>query len=178
MTSVSPGQPGYAGHNNPHEPETHISKIRYAKAGKDYDPMVLLSQRTLELPPQNYNLRQYTAPPPWQLAGTGGYKARRRLGPRLCVHAAQAHRRCLPCARLGRPQGPKREIPASRQTEANAGEYDVIPAFKRKGMPEIPGYPRWPEGKMTPGTTCTGTLVQVHGLHHCEDTVIFLVALS
>ena len=43
------------------------------------------------------------------------------------------------------------------QTEANAGEYDVIPAFKRKGMPEIPGYPRWPEGKMTPGTTCTGT---------------------
>jgi hypothetical protein len=123
MTSVSPGQPGYAGHNNPHEPETHISKIRYAKAGKDYDPMVLLSQRTLELPPQNYNLRQYTAPPPWQLAGTGGYKARRRLGPRLCVHAAQAHRRCLPCARLGRPQGPKREIPASRQTEANAGVY-------------------------------------------------------
>ena len=27
-------------------------------------------------------------------------------------------------------------------------------------------------------TDCTGTSVQVHGLHHCENTAIFLVALS
>eukprot|EP01052_Picozoa_sp_SAG31_P021040 SAG31_NODE_1607_length_7760_cov_3.640386_4_plen_682_part_00 len=73
MASVDGGFPPHA---NP------ISQIRHAKPGADYDPMVLLSQRTLELPPQNYNLRQYTAPPPWQLAGTGGYKGpKRNLGP-------------------------------------------------------------------------------------------------
>ena len=45
------------------------------------------------------------------------------------------------------------------QTESNAGEYDVPPAFPaRKGYP-IPGYTDWPgrlKGKPTPGTTCTG----------------------
>lgn len=42
------------------------------------------------------------------------------------------------------------------QTEANAGEYDIPPAFARPGE-TIPGYGKWPEGKMTPGTSCTGT---------------------
>jgi len=42
------------------------------------------------------------------------------------------------------------------QTEAWAGEYDIPPAFVKPGFP-MPGYPTWPEGKMTPGTTCTGT---------------------
>lgn len=43
-----------------------------------------------------------------------------------------------------------------QQTEANAGEYDIPPAFRRNNIP-IPGYPNWPENKMTPGTSCTGT---------------------
>lgn len=43
-----------------------------------------------------------------------------------------------------------------QQTEANAGEYDIPPAFPRAGMP-VPGYPDWPLDKPTPGTTCTGT---------------------
>ena len=42
-----------------------------------------------------------------------------------------------------------------QQTEANAGEYDIPPAFARPGLP-IPGYPGWPENKPTPGTSCTG----------------------
>jgi len=42
------------------------------------------------------------------------------------------------------------------QTEANAGEYDIPPAFALPGHP-IPGYERWPVGKPTPGTSCTGT---------------------
>jgi len=42
------------------------------------------------------------------------------------------------------------------QTEANAGEYDVPPAFALPGE-RIPGYPNWPENTPTPGTTCTGT---------------------
>mmetsp|Transcript_15463 Transcript_15463/g.36558 ORF Transcript_15463/g.36558 Transcript_15463/m.36558 type:complete len:894 (-) Transcript_15463:53-2734(-) len=40
------------------------------------------------------------------------------------------------------------------QTEANAGEYDIPPAFAR-GHP-IVGYPEWPPNKPTPGTSCTG----------------------
>lgn len=43
-----------------------------------------------------------------------------------------------------------------QQTEANAGEYDVPPAYPVKGIP-IPGYPNWPLDKPTPGTICTGT---------------------
>lgn len=42
------------------------------------------------------------------------------------------------------------------QTEAQAGEYDVPPAFALPGQP-LAGYPGWPENKPTPGTTCTGT---------------------
>jgi len=38
------------------------------------------------------------------------------------------------------------------KTEANAGEYDVPPAFAPAA-----GYPNWPEGVPTPGTACTGT---------------------
>lgn len=41
------------------------------------------------------------------------------------------------------------------QTEADAGEYDVPPAFATPGVP-IPGYEDWPLGVPTPGTTCTG----------------------
>ena len=48
------------------------------------------------------------------------------------------------------------------QTEANAGEYDVPPAFRRAGDPPIPGYPKVPISSagdlhLTPGSTCTGT---------------------
>jgi hypothetical protein len=43
------------------------------------------------------------------------------------------------------------------QTEANAGEYDIPPAFATKENPRIPGYDNYPVGKLTPGTTCTGT---------------------
>jgi hypothetical protein len=43
-----------------------------------------------------------------------------------------------------------------QQTEANAGEYDVPPAFAKPGLPSV-GYEDWPVGKPTPGTTCTGT---------------------
>jgi len=43
------------------------------------------------------------------------------------------------------------------QTEANAGEYDIPPAFATKAEPIIPGYDGYPVGKLTPGTTCTGS---------------------
>lgn len=43
------------------------------------------------------------------------------------------------------------------QTEANAGEYDVPPAFQDPKYPPIIGYEDWPLNKPTPGTTCTGT---------------------
>ena len=48
-----------------------------------------------------------------------------------------------------------------QQTEGNAGEYDIPPAFRRPSDPPIPGYPHWPastKGNLhpTPGTTCTG----------------------
>jgi hypothetical protein len=42
------------------------------------------------------------------------------------------------------------------QTEANAGEYDIPPAFSLPGNP-VAGYGNWPLNKTTPGTTCTGT---------------------
>jgi hypothetical protein len=41
------------------------------------------------------------------------------------------------------------------QTESNAGEYDIPPAFAREGE-TIVGYNGWPVGKPLPGTTCTG----------------------
>ena len=43
------------------------------------------------------------------------------------------------------------------QTEAWAGEYDVVPAFRQESDPRIPGYPDqgvWPE--LSPGSECTG----------------------
>jgi hypothetical protein len=43
------------------------------------------------------------------------------------------------------------------QTEANAGEYDIPPAFYLEGQPKVVGYPDvkpWPE--LTPGSSCTG----------------------
>merc|ERR1712176_416160 len=43
-----------------------------------------------------------------------------------------------------------------QQTEANAGEYDIPPAFALPGQP-IPGYGNWPVNKPTPGTSCNGT---------------------
>jgi len=47
------------------------------------------------------------------------------------------------------------------QTEASAGEYDIPPAFRRAGEPQIPGYPWLPVSSkgnlhLTPGTSCTG----------------------
>jgi len=58
-----------------------------------------------------------------------------------------------------------------QQTEANAGEYDIPPAFAKPGFP-IPGYDKWPANKTTPGTTCTGTCPDgddcecVHTIHY------------
>ena len=77
------------------------------------------------------------------------------------------------------PADPTKGTPAShrnlprvyQQTEADAGEYDVPPAFSKPGFP-IPGYPDWPAGKPTPGTTCTGTCPDgpdcecVHEIHY------------
>ena len=42
-----------------------------------------------------------------------------------------------------------------QQTEADAGEYDIPPAFAQKEHP-IPGYPNYPLDTPTPGTVCTG----------------------
>eukprot|EP00658_Telonema_sp_P-2_P011110 TRINITY_DN14225_c0_g1_i3.p1 TRINITY_DN14225_c0_g1~~TRINITY_DN14225_c0_g1_i3.p1 ORF type:complete len:942 (-),score=213.51 TRINITY_DN14225_c0_g1_i3:82-2907(-) len=63
------------------------------------------------------------------------------------------------------PQGTTQNTTASHYdlpriyftTEANAGEYDIPPAFATKEQPTIPGYAKWPLDKMTPGTSCTGT---------------------
>jgi len=41
-------------------------------------------------------------------------------------------------------------------TEANAGEYDIPPAFATPEDPHIVGYNGYPVGKLTPGTHCTG----------------------
>lgn len=57
------------------------------------------------------------------------------------------------------------------QTEANAGEYDIQPAFRKPGE-QIVGYPGWPLNTPTPGTTCTGTCPDgpdcecVHTIHY------------
>jgi hypothetical protein len=61
------------------------------------------------------------------------------------------------------------------QTEANAGEYDVPPAFAKLGFP-IAGYPNWPIDTPTPGTTCTGACPNgydcecVHTIHYMWKT--------
>lgn len=62
------------------------------------------------------------------------------------------------------PSGRETTTPASHvdivrlywQSEANAGEYDVPPAFRRSDKFPVIGYPDWPVGKPTPGTHCTG----------------------
>jgi hypothetical protein len=58
-----------------------------------------------------------------------------------------------------------------QQTEADAGEYDIPPAFPlRDGG--IPGYPDLKKGKLTPGTTCTGNCPDgddcecIHTIHY------------
>jgi len=56
-------------------------------------------------------------------------------------------------------------------TEANAGEYDVPPAFRRPGETLL-GYPELPLNVPTPGTTCTGTCPDgpdcecIHTIHY------------
>lgn len=57
------------------------------------------------------------------------------------------------------------------QTEAQAGEYDVPPAFARPGLP-IVGYPEWPEGEPTPGTKCTGSCPDGPDCD-CEHEIVF-----
>ncbi len=61
------------------------------------------------------------------------------------------------------------------QTESNAGEYDVPPAYPmKKGYP-IPGYSDWPgrlQGKPTPGTTCTGTCPDGDDCE-CTHTILY-----
>jgi len=57
------------------------------------------------------------------------------------------------------------------QTEAWAGEYDIPPAFALPGKP-IPGYPKWPLNKPTPGTTCTGTCPDGKDCH-CIHTITY-----
>ena len=43
------------------------------------------------------------------------------------------------------------------QTEANAGEYDIPPAFYTPGQPKISGYPEvGPYPELSPGSSCTG----------------------
>jgi len=58
------------------------------------------------------------------------------------------------------------------QTEANAGEYDIPPAFPTKENPVIPGYNGWAQNKLTPGTTCTGTCPDGPDCA-CEHTITY-----
>merc|ERR1712008_481753 len=57
------------------------------------------------------------------------------------------------------------------QTEANAGEYDIPPAFALPGYPVV-GYPDWPLDTPTPGTTCTGKCPDGPDCH-CEHTITY-----
>jgi len=62
------------------------------------------------------------------------------------------------------------------QTEANAGEYDIPPAF-RKPNEQIVGYPNYPLNTPTPGTTCTGTCPDGPDCD-CEHTITFKWSVS
>lgn len=62
------------------------------------------------------------------------------------------------------------------QTEAWAGEYDIPPAFAQPGKP-IPGYPNWPLGQPTPGTTCTGNCPNGDDCE-CVHTIVFKWTVS
>ena len=60
-----------------------------------------------------------------------------------------------------------------QQTEANAGEYDIPPAFSLPNETAIVGYSsNWPLNKLTPGTTCSGNCPDgddcdcVHEIHY------------
>lgn len=57
------------------------------------------------------------------------------------------------------------------QTESNAGEYDIPPAFFLPGQPRL-GYPDWPANKLTPGTTCTGNCPSGSDCQ-CEHTITY-----
>jgi len=57
------------------------------------------------------------------------------------------------------------------QTEADAGEYDIPPAFQKPGGPPIVGYEDWPLRQPTPGTTCTGTCPDGPDCA-CEHTIV------
>lgn len=56
-------------------------------------------------------------------------------------------------------------------TEAEAGEYDIPPAFTRPGEPLL-GYAGWPAGVPTPGTTCKGACPDGPDCE-CEHTIVF-----
>eukprot|EP01084_Bolivina_argentea_P258905 436665_1 len=58
-----------------------------------------------------------------------------------------------------------------QQTEANAGEYDIPPAFALPNVPVV-GYPNWPLNEPTPGTVCSGNCPNgndcecIHEIHY------------
>jgi len=59
------------------------------------------------------------------------------------------------------------------QTEANAGEYDIPPAFYVKGEPKINGYPDiGPYPELSPGTTCSGSCPSGDDCE-CEHTITY-----
>jgi hypothetical protein len=58
------------------------------------------------------------------------------------------------------------------QTEAWATEYDIPPAFRGPNDYAIPGYPEWPVGKLTPGSTCTGNCPDGPDCE-CEHTIAY-----
>ena len=60
------------------------------------------------------------------------------------------------------PEQSHHHLPRFYYDEANAGEYDIPPALRRRADPPIPGYPELPISTsshnlhLTPGTTCKG----------------------
>jgi len=62
------------------------------------------------------------------------------------------------------------------QTEANAGEYDVPPAFARADLPVF-GYNDYPLGVPTPGTTCKGSCPDGPDCE-CEHQIMYRWTLS
>jgi hypothetical protein len=61
-----------------------------------------------------------------------------------------------------------------QQTEANAGEYDIPPAFRLSEAEQIVGYEDYPLGKMTPGTSCTGNCETQNELNSCPTNTLIL----
>ena len=59
------------------------------------------------------------------------------------------------------------------QTEANAGEYDIPPAFYTGDQPKIVGYPKiGPYPELTPGSSCTGDCPSGPDCE-CEHTITY-----